>query len=73
VVGDGLDPRLGFPQRVEDLAVQQLIAQLAVERFIVAIFPWAAGFDEQHLHTDPAKPVAHHLRHELRPIAHREA
>ena len=34
-----LDDHLCFSQRVEDLSVQQLIAQLAVEGFAVAILP----------------------------------
>jgi hypothetical protein len=32
-----LDQHLGFPDRVEHLAVQQLVAQLAVEAFHVAV------------------------------------
>ena len=45
VFAPALGQDLRFLQRVEDLAVEELIAQLAVERFTVAIFPGAAGLD----------------------------
>jgi hypothetical protein len=32
---------LHFLQRVEDLSVQELVAQLRVETFTVAVFPWS--------------------------------
>ena len=41
----GLDQDLGLGQAEEDLAVEQLIAQLAVEAFAVAVLPGAAGLD----------------------------
>jgi hypothetical protein len=39
------DHDLGVHQCVEDLAVAQFIAQLAVEALAVAILPWTARFD----------------------------
>ena len=35
----------GLLQRVEDLAVEQFIAQLAVEAFAIAILLWISRFD----------------------------
>jgi hypothetical protein len=34
---------LGFQQRVEDLAIEMLVAELAVEALAVAIFPETFG------------------------------
>jgi len=45
VTPPGLDQDLGLDQAEEDLAVEQLIAQLAVEAFAVAVFPRAARLD----------------------------
>ena len=39
VVPPTLDQNLGFLQSEEDLAVQALIPELAVEALVVAIFP----------------------------------
>src|ERR1700757_29386 len=36
-----------FLDRVEEFSVEELIAQLAVERFAVAVLPRRAGFDVQ--------------------------
>src|SRR5450755_446770 len=43
-------------QRVEDLAVQELIAQLPVETLTVAVLPWTPRFDVQ-------RPGAHFPSH----------
>ena len=40
MVAPAADQDLGFPERIEDLAVEELVAQLAVEAFALAIFPW---------------------------------
>jgi hypothetical protein len=47
VVGDApaLDQHAGLGQGMEDLAIEQLVAQLAVEAFVVAILP-RAGLGE---------------------------
>lgn len=68
VPAPGLDQDLGLGQRVEDLAVQKLVTQRAVERFTVAVLPWAARRDVERLHPDPAQPVLHRLCNELRAI-----
>ena len=44
-----LDENLGFLEAVEDLAVEQFIAQFPVEAFAVAVLPRAAGRDVQSL------------------------
>ncbi|CAA9384843.1 MAG: hypothetical protein AVDCRST_MAG93-9397 [uncultured Chloroflexia bacterium] len=38
------DEDFGFEQGGEAFAVQELIPELAIERFDVAVFPRAAGF-----------------------------
>jgi len=44
-----LDQNLGLFQGVENLPIQQLIPQLPVEAFVVAILPRAARFDIERL------------------------
>src|SRR5271163_435420 len=50
------DDNLRFAQRIEDLAVQTFVAQLAVETFAVAILPGAAGLDEERRRSHSAQP-----------------
>jgi hypothetical protein len=50
---------------MEDLAVEQLVAQLAIEGFIVPAFPEAAALDKQRAHANPSQPGAHDLGCEL--------
>ena len=63
-----LDEDDGLGQRVEDLAVQELVPQLAVEALVVAVLPRTAGLDVERLHTEPGEPPPHELRGELRPV-----
>ena len=63
-----LDQHLRLPQRVEDLAIEQLISKLAVERLYVAVLPRAPGLDEKRLDADTPKPVAYDRGGELRPV-----
>src|ERR1043166_1037250 len=44
VTAPAFDDDLGFAQRVEDLAVEQLVAQARVEAFDEAVLPWENGF-----------------------------
>jgi hypothetical protein len=53
-----LDQHLRFPRRVEDLAVQQPVPELAIERLAMAVLPWAAGRDVDRLRSDAAEPLA---------------
>jgi len=67
-----LDQHPGFFEAVEDLAIEELVPELAVEGPVVAIFPGAAGRDIEGLHIDPAEPVADRLGRELAAVARRE-
>jgi hypothetical protein len=53
---------------VEDLAVEQLVAELAVEALAVAVLPWAAGLDVGRRGTDRGDPGPHGLGDELGPV-----
>ena len=55
-------------QCVEDLAVQELVPQLAVEAFVVAVLPGTAWLDEQRLNANPGQPPPHELGRELWPV-----
>jgi hypothetical protein len=63
-----LDEDDGLGKRVEDLTVQELVAQLAVEALDVPVLPRTARLDEQRLDTDPGQPPPYQLGCELRPI-----
>ena len=54
-----LDEDLGFQKGVEALAIEALVAQLAVERFHIAVLPRTARFDEEGRDPDPVQPVPH--------------
>ena len=51
------DQYLGLPERVEYLAIQQLISELTVEALVVSVLPGTAGFDVQGLNTDTRQPL----------------
>lgn len=46
-----LNEHLCFPQRVEDLAVEQLVTQLAVEALDLPVLPLTPGLDVQRRYT----------------------
>ena len=50
------DQDLCFRQRVEDLAVEQFVAQLPVERFDIPVLPGTPRLDEQRLHLQGVQP-----------------
>ena len=50
------DQHLGFTQCVEDLAVQALVPELAVEALVVAVLPGRAWGDEQGANVQPVEP-----------------
>ena len=62
------DHDLRFTQRVEDLAVEQLVAQAGVEALHVPVLPWAAGRDVGRSGTHRGDPVLHCLGDELWPV-----
>ena len=57
-----------FFQGIEDLHVQQLVSELAVETFAVTVLPRAAGLDEQRADVEPFQPVSYRMSTELRSI-----
>ncbi len=59
MVAPALDQYFGLLQRVEDLRIQQLVPELAVEAFVVSVLPRAAGLDVERLHPDPPQPVTY--------------
>ncbi len=59
------DQHLGLLEGVEDLPVQTLVPELAVEALVVAVLPGAAGRDEQSLDLQPSEPIAHDLSNKL--------
>lgn len=60
-----LDDDLGFSECVEHLAVEQLVTQLAVEAFAVAVLPRAAGLDVERLCSELCEPATHDLGRHL--------
>lgn len=63
-----LDDHAYFFERVENLAVQTFIAQLAVERFAVTVLPGAARLDEQRARADRLQSRAPAPRPHLRAV-----
>lgn len=62
------DDDLGFLQRVDDFAAEQLIAKFRAEAFAISILPRSAGHDVGGLGSDRCDPFAHRRGHELRTI-----
>ena len=56
-----LDDDSGFLQAVEDLSIEQFIAQFSVEGFAVAVLPGTTGFDVQCLRPEFCEPAAYDL------------
>ena len=63
-----LDHDPGLVERVEDLPVEQFVAQFSVEGFAVAILPRTARFDIGGLGSDGRNPLPKCRCHELRTI-----
>src|ERR1039457_5822817 len=63
-----LDHHLGLFQRIEDLATQAFISQLAVEAFTVAVLPGTAGLDVQRLRSYCRQPPSQSFCNKLWPI-----
>ena len=63
-----LDQHGRLRQRVEDLPVQQLVPELAVEALVVAVLPRAARLDKERLDAHAPQPPPHELRGELRSV-----
>ena len=54
-------------QRVEDVAVEELISELAVERLDVAVLPGRARLDEQRRYAELTEPVGVQKSGSLKP------
>jgi hypothetical protein len=67
----GFDQHLGLPQGIESLAIEQLIAKLAIEAFTMSVFPGAARFDVGRLGADIGDPVTQSFGNEIRGIVER--
>jgi hypothetical protein len=65
VAPPSLDQHLGFGEAVEDLAVEQLVAERPVEALIVAILPRRSRCDVERLHADLREPELHSGGNEL--------
>ena len=72
VPSPALDDHPGFLQRVEDFAVEQLVTELRVEAFTIAILPWAAWFDVGGFDSNGCEPLADGPGDELWAIARQE-
>jgi hypothetical protein len=72
-----LDDDSRLLQTVEDLTVEALVAQFAVEGFAVAVLPGTARLDVERLCSERCEPTAHdlcgHLRTVVRPDMLRDA
>jgi hypothetical protein len=68
VVPPALDDDSGLSERVEDFAVEQLVAKARVEALDVAVLPGTAPLDVSGLGADSCDPFLHGLGHELRSI-----
>jgi len=65
----GFDDDLGLGEAVEDLTVEQFVAELRVEALAVAVLPRASRFDERCLCADGYDPLPYSLGDELRAVA----
>lgn len=68
VLPPGFDQDLRFPKRVENLPVEQLVPQFAIEAFIVAVLPRTSRFDEERLDADLVEPASQSLGDKLRAV-----
>jgi hypothetical protein len=60
-----LDDDLGLAQGVEDLAVEQFVAQTGFEAFDEPVLPWATGGDVGGLGADRGDPLLHRFGDKL--------
>ena len=54
-----LDHDLRLSERVEDFAIEELVAQTGIEAFHISVLPWAAAFDVGGPCTHGCDPVLH--------------
>ena len=65
VLAPPFDDDPGLLQRVENLAVEQLVAKLRVEALAIAVLPRAAGHDVGRSRPDSGNPLTHRPGNEL--------
>lgn len=68
VTPPSFDHDRGLLEGIEDFAIEQFVAQLAVERFHITVLPWAAGLDVSGPGADRSDPIPKRLSDELRSI-----
>ena len=68
MLAPSFDDDLRLLKRVEDFAIEELIAQLGVEALAIAILPRAAGHDVSGPGANGSNPVPDGLGDELRAI-----
>ena len=68
VTPPGFDHDLRFFQGVEDFAVEQFVAQLAVEAFAVTILPRTSWLDVGSLRANGGDPLAQSNSNKLRAV-----
>jgi hypothetical protein len=61
----------GLEERVEELPVEELVAEPAVERFDPGVLPWRAGVDEHGVGAVEPAPVGDCVGDELGPVMKR--
>lgn len=57
-----LDDDLRFSERIENLAVQEFVAQPGIEALDIAVLPWTAWLDVRRLRTHRRDPFANRFR-----------
>ena len=65
VIPPPIDQDLGFTQRIEDLAIKQLVSEFTVEALDESILPRVPRLDIQRGHTHMAQPVSDRLGRKL--------
>jgi hypothetical protein len=68
VAPPALDDDSGLSERVEDFAVEQLVAKARVEALDVTVLPRTAPLDVSGVGADRSDPFLHGLGHELRSV-----
>ena len=56
VTAPTFDDPLGFFQGIEDVSIKSCVPQFAIQRFAVAVFPWACRCDVKRLGDQPFQP-----------------
>ena len=64
---------IGKDGTLKELVIEQFIPQIVVERFIIAIFPRAAGLDVQGFDLQSFEPRTNHIGGKFAAIVRQEA